>query len=551
MSVVMLVTVGKSRGEIKPGTVVTMPGMSRVRPRSRHDLHAIARRAMTELGLDPEYPPAVLAELHAIGGAAAGDASIGDLRDLRDRLWCSIDNDDSRDLDQLTVAEATPDGPLSVLVAVADVDVLVRRGSAIDGHARHNTTSVYTAGGIFAMLPERLSTDLTSLNEDADRLAVVIDISVDREGSAGDGRVFQALVRNRAKLAYNGVAAWLEGTLPAPANVAAIRGLDDQLRTQDRVARQLREVRHEQGALSLQTIEARPVFDDGELEDLRAEEKNRAKELIEDFMIAANGIVARFLTARGLPSFRRVLRSPERWERIVELAQGLGEGLPATPDARALEAFLTRRRAADPERFPDLSLAIVKLMGRGEYVVEGPGRTEGHFGLAVADYTHSTAPNRRFPDLITQRLLKAALAGRPSPYPEGELLDLARHCTEQEHNAEKVERRVRKSAAALLLLHRIGERFSGLVTGASAKGTWVRIPAPPIEGRVVRGFRGLDVGDRVTVELLEVDVDRGYIDFGTGGPEMAPHSSAKGATPPSQLPRPQLASRPGGAGARL
>jgi exoribonuclease-2 len=329
--------------------------------------------------------------------------------------------------------------------------------------------------------------------------------------------VFQALVRNRAKLAYNNTAAWLEGASPAPAKVAATSGLDDQLRTQDGIAQQLRQVRHERGALSLQTIEARPVFADGELEDLRAEEKNRAKELIEDVMIAANGVVARFLAARGLPSFRRVLRSPERWDRIVELAHGLGAELPGAPDARALEAFLTLRRAADPERFPDLSLSIVKLMGRGEYAVEGPGHTEGHFGLAVGDYTHSTAPNRRFPDLITQRLLKAALAGRPSPYTEGELIELARHCTEQEHNAEKVERRVHKSAAALLLLHRIGERFSGLVTGASAKGTWVRIAAPPIEGRVVRGFRGLDVGDHVTVELLEVDVDRGFIDFGGMG----------------------------------
>jgi exoribonuclease-2 len=482
-----------------------------VRGRSRHDLNAIARRAMTELGLEPEYPPAALAELDAIRAAAVGDASISD---LRDRLWCSIDNDDSRDLDQLTVAEASANGGVTILIAVADVDALVRRDSAIDGHARHNTTSVYTAGGIFAMLPEKLSTDLTSLNEDADRLAMVIEMTVGRDGSVGDGRVFRALVRNHAKLAYNGVAGWLEGGSPAPAKVAATSGLDDQLRTQDRVARQLREVRHEHGALSLQTIEARPVFADGELQDLRAEEKNRAKELIEDVMIAANGTVARFLVSRGMPSFRRVLRSPERWERIVELAHGLGERLPAAPDARELEAFLTRRRAADPERFPDLSLAIVKLMGRGEYAVERAGQSgDGHFGLAVHDYTHSTAPNRRFPDLITQRLVKAALASGPSPYEDSELVALARHCTEQEHNAEKVERRVRKSAAALLLLHRIGERFAGLVTGASAKGTWARILAPHVEGRVVRGFDGLDVGDRVTVELLAVDVDRGFIDF--------------------------------------
>jgi len=468
---------------------------------------------MREHGLEPDYPAAALAEVDAIRGAAAPDASI---RDFRDRLWCSIDNDDSRDLDQLTVTAVDgPAGAVKVLVAVADVDALVRRGSAIDGHARHNTTSVYTAGGIFAMLPEKLSTDLTSLNEGEDRLAVVIEMAVGPDGVVGDSGVFRAVVRNRAQLAYNGVAAWLDETSTPPERLAAVPGLEEQLRAQDRVAQTLRGVRHERGALSLETIEARAVFADGELQDLRVEEKNRAKELIEDVMIAANGTIARFLASRGLPSFRRVLRSPERWERIVELAAGLGERLPAAPDARALEAFLTKRRAADRERFPDLSLSIVKLMGRGEYVVERPSRAaEGHFGLAVRDYTHSTAPNRRFPDLITQRLVKAALAGRPSPYADGELEALAGHCTEAEHAAEKVERQVRKSAAALLLLHRVGERFAGLVTGASAKGTWARILAPPIEGRVIRGFRGLDVGDRVTVELLDVNVDRGFIDFG-------------------------------------
>lgn len=470
---------------------------------------------MTEHGLDPAYPPQTLAEVDAIPHAASGDAS---MRDLRERLWCSIDNDDSRDLDQLTVAEARVDGPVTILVAVADVDALVRRGSAVDDHASHNTTSVYTAGGIFPMLPEKLSTDLTSLNEDADRVAVVVEMVVEADGTVKDGGVFRAVVHNHAKLAYNGVAAWLDGTAPAPAKVAATAGLEGQLRTQDRVAQDLRGWRHRRGALSLETLEARAVFADGQLEDLRVDPKNRAKELIEDLMIAANGTVARFLASRGLPSFRRVLRSPERWERIVELARALDERLPEAPDARALEAFLTRRRAADPDRFPDLSLSIVKLMGRGEYAVERPGQAEGHFGLAVQDYTHSTAPNRRFPDLVTQRVVKAALAGGPSPYGDEELQALARHCTEQEHNAEKVERQVRKSAAALLLLHRIGERFEGLVTGASAKGTWVRIPAPPVEGRVVRGFRGLDVGDRVTVELLAVDVDRGFIDFRTARP---------------------------------
>jgi exoribonuclease-2 len=466
---------------------------------------------MLERGLEPDYPPAALAELDTIRAAAIAPAEI---RDLRAGLWCSIDNDDSRDLDQLTVAERRADAGVKIMIAVADVDAVVHPGSAIDGHAAHNTTSVYTAGGIFAMLPEKLSTDLTSLNEDADRLAIVIEMTVRADGSLGEAGLSRAVVRNRAKLAYNAVAAWLDGASSAPSRVAGVGGLAKQLRLQDLVAQTLRAARHERGALSLETIEARAVFSDGQLEDLRAEETNRARQLIEDFMIAANGVTARFLASRGLPSLRRVLRSPERWQRIVELAAQSGERLPDNPNARALEGFLVRRKAADPERFPDLSLSIVKLMGHGEYVVDLPGRaSDGHFGLAVQDYVHSTAPNRRFPDLVTQRLVKAALAGLSSPYAEGDLTALARHCTEQENNANKVERQVRKSAAALLLLHRLGERFPGLVTGASPKGTWVRIPAPPIEGRVVRGFAGLDVGDRVTVELLGVDVERGFIDF--------------------------------------
>ena len=467
---------------------------------------------MVEHGLEPDYPAAALAELGAIDAPAPAN---GSLPDLRGRPWCSIDNDDSRDLDQLTFAEEPAgEATVTVSVAVADVDALVRRDSAIDGHARHNTTSVYTAGGVFAMLPEKLSTDLTSLNPAADRVAIVIEMAIDRDGAVGDARVYRALVRNHAQLAYDAVAAWLEGGAPAPPALEATPGLADQLRLQDRVAGALRAARHAEGALSLQTLQARAVFADGELRDLRADERNRAKDLIEDFMIAANGVVARFLAARGLPSLRRVLRSPERWQRIVELAAPLGGRLPGAPDARALGAFLDAQRTADPDRFPDLSLSIVKLLGRGEYALARVGRAaEPHFGLAVGDYTHSTAPNRRFPDLITHRLVKAALAGTSSPYTEADLEGLARHCTEAEHAAEKVERQVRKSAAALLLLGRLGERFAGLVTGASSKGTWARILAPPVEGRVVRGFRGLDVGDRVTVELVDVDVDRGYIDF--------------------------------------
>lgn len=477
-----------------------------------HDLRAIAHRAMIERGLRPDFSAAVIGETNGIAGPAAENAPA--VRDLRELLWVSIDNDDSRDLDQLSVAQLPPGGAAKILVAIADVDALVKNGSAIDGHAGYNTTSVYTAAEIFPMLPARLSTDLTSLGEDDERLAIVIELVIAADGRLTDSDVYRAVVRNHAKLAYNAVAAWLDGRGPAPARLVAVAGLDEQLRIQDRLARTLRTIRHQHGALGLETIETRAVFDGDVLTELRAEEKNRAKELIEDLMIAANGATARYLAARRLPSIRRVLRSPERWERIVELAAGLGERLPSEADAAALDAFLSRRRQADPGRFPDLSLAVVKLLGSGEYQVEVPGTiSPGHFGLAVRDYTHSTAPNRRFPDLLTQRLLKAAIAGRPTPYAGAELEALARHCTEQEDHANKVERQVRKSAAALLLESRTGQRFDAIVTGASDKGTWVRIVRPPVEGKLVRGFKGVDVGDRVRVELVGTNVERGFIDF--------------------------------------
>ena len=487
-------------------------------PHSVRDvLRRIAHDVMRQRGLQPDFPPAALAEAERIQHAAnAADAAI---RDLRDLPWASIDNDDSRDLDQLSVAQPLASGAVRILVAIADVDALVRQGSAIDAHAAANTTSVYTAAQIFPMLPERLSTDLTSLGEGQERLAIVIDMTIGPDGVVQGSDIYRATVLNRAKLAYNGVAAWLEGTAPVPAKIASVAGLDQQLRIQDHTAQALKQVRHGQGALRLETLEVRAVFDDGKLADMRPDEKNRAKELIEDFMIAANGVTARFLEARGFPSLRRVLHVPKRWDRIVALAAEAGERLPAAPDAAALDAFLTRRRATDPTHFADLSLAVVKLLGAGEYALQVPGRAaEGHFGLAVRDYTHSTAPNRRFPDLIAQRLLKAALAGSPPPYSNDELAALARHCTEQENNAEKVERQVRKSAAVLLLEGRIGQRFDAIVTGASDKGTWVRISNPTAEGRVVRGFQGFDVGERVRVELVHTDVARGFIDFAAARP---------------------------------
>ncbi len=467
---------------------------------------------MVERGLLPDFSPQVLAELDELREPTIQTDTT--TRDLRHLLWCSIDNDDSRDLDQLTVAEAMSDGNVKVLVAVADVDTLVNKDSAIDEHARTNTTSVYTAARIFPMLPEKLSTDLTSLNYASERPAVIVELVVGKEGALLRSDVYEALVRNHAKLAYNSVAAWLEGIGAIPSEISAIPGLDENLRIQDRVAQRLKTLRHEHGALTLETVEARLVFDADELKDLQAERKNRAKDIIEDLMIAANGATARFLSARGLPSFRRVVRTPKRWDRIRELASDHGQTLPVEPDARSLEAFLTKAQASDPLRFPDLSLAIIKLLGAGEYALEVPGgSSSGHFGLAVQDYSHSTAPNRRYPDLITQRLLKTAIAGQHVPYDNGELSALAKHCTEQEDAAKKVERQVRKSAAAMLLEHRMGEQFDAIVTGAAEKGTWVRLLSPPIEGRLTSGFEGIDVGHRVRVQLMRTDVERGYIDF--------------------------------------
>lgn len=476
------------------------------------DLGAIAHKAMIERGLEPDFPPAVLQQVAQIAGPAH-DAS-ATIRDLRNLVWASIDNDDSRDLDQLTVADDLGGGVVHVMVAVADVDALVQRASPVDVHAERNTTSVYTAGGMFPMLPLRLSTDLTSLGEAADRLAVVVEYDVQPDGAVGGGNVFRALVRNKAKLAYDGVAAWLDGTAGMPGPMVGAHGVPEQIRLQEGVAQRLKQRRHEYGALELETVETRAIVRDGQLVDLVDEPKNRAHALIEDFMIAANGVTTRYLESKGLPTFRRVVRSPRRWDRIEALAATYGERLPAEPDAHALSQFLVNRRQVDPARFPDLSLTVIKLLGPGEYAVHLPGgEASGHFGLAVRDYSHSTAPNRRYPDVITQRLLKAALAGAQAPYAVDRLAELATHCTLQEDAAKKVERQVQKSAAALLLDGRIRESFDGFVTGAGPKGTWVRVLRPPVEGMLVSGAQGLDVGDRVRVRLVGVDVARGFIDF--------------------------------------
>jgi len=500
--------------------------MSALNEQQRALLLRVARRAMIEQGLQPDFPPAAVAEADGMASPAANGAASPGVRDLRALAWCSIDNDDSRDLDQLTVAEALGNGGTRILVAIADVSAAVGPGSALDAHAELNTTSVYTPPRNFPMLPERLSTDLTSLNPNVDRLAMVVDMVVDAAGSISASDTYAAAVRNQAQLAYRGVGGWLEGTGELPAVAAHVPGLADNLKLQDQIAQRLRARRHEQGALELETIEVHARFDGDTVAGLEAESRNRAKELIEDFMIAANGTIARFLEGRRLPVMRRVVRSPERWQRIVDLALSLGTSLPATPDAAALNAFLITRRAADPLRFPDLSLAVIKLLGKGEYAVSLPGQeVTGHFGLAVHEYTHSTAPNRRYPDLVTQRLIKAALAGSGSPYTNEQLVTLAAHCTNQEDAAQKVERLLRKSAAACLLSDRIGMELDGLVTGAGAKGTWVRTFDPPVEGRIEGDHAGLDVGDRVRVKLVHTDPERGFIDFTTVAHSPIVHQS--------------------------
>ncbi len=490
---------------VQPGKPVSAPMSDRVL------LSTIAHRAMIERGLEPDFPPAELNELAAIHRPAESEAG---MRDLRTLTWASIDNDDSLDLDQITVAIPMDDGRVRILIAVADVDVLVPRGSAIDEHAAHNTTSVYTPSQVFPMLPTVLSTGLTSLNEGQDRVALVVDIVFAADGSISSSEHYRSVVRNHAKLAYRSVGDWLAGEAAAPDRISAAPALAANLRLQDSIAQKAAGLRQRHGALGLETIEPKAVFRGDAMIELEPNWKNRATQLIEEFMIAANQRTADFLSAKESPSIRRVLRPPQKWDRIVALALESGEQLPETPDAVALEGFLERRRKASPDQFADLSLAVVKLIGRAEYAVDLPGaEPPGHFALAIRDYSHSTAPNRRYPDLLTQRLLKAALLGVPSPYTDAELTELARRCTEGELDAIKVERRMRKSAAALLLSKRNGESFDGVVTGASDKGTWVRLVQPPAEGRLTLGYLGLKVGDLVHVKLIHTDVERGFIDF--------------------------------------
>jgi VacB/RNase II family 3'-5' exoribonuclease len=478
------------------------------------NLVAAAHAAMIENGFQPDFPAGTDKELAAIESSDALPSGDG-TQDLRSLFWSSIDNDTSKDLDQIEWAERLPDGRIRVLVGVADVDARVPKGSLIDKHAQTETTSVYTGVKVFPMLPVELSEGATSLNENQDRAAIVIEISVDAEGTASDGKAYRALVRNRAQLAYPSVGAWLEGKGAAPAKVASNADLAAQLKLQDEAARRMQGSRFQHGALDLETMETRPVLVTDQVVGIAPIVKNRATSLIEEFMVAANGVIARTFEAAGVASIRRIVRTPKRWDRIVELAkERKGVALPAQPDSKALNDFLLDQKRKDPDHFPDISLTVIKLMGPGEYILVKPNEpSPGHFGLAVQDYTHSTAPNRRFPDVVTQRLLKAWLARTPAPYPEDALNAIATRCTQMEDAARKVEREMQKRIAAVVLHPHIGQSYPAIVTGVNQSGTFVRTLEPHVDGMVVRGGKGLDVGDRVTVKLVSTDPQRGYIDF--------------------------------------
>jgi len=490
---------------------------------THYDLAALARQEMIAEGFTPDFPPEAQRQVAALRAHASPPAAEGTVRDLRGLLWSSIDNDTSRDLDQIEVAERLANGEIRIRIGIADVDGDVPKGSPIDVHAAANCTTVYTGVQNFPMLPEDLSTDLTSLNEHADRLSIVVELTVAADGSVQDGTAYRAVTRNAAQLAYSSVGPWLEGKLEgkpegqgaAPAKVAASPDLQAQLRLQDEAAQKLRAQRHRMGALDLDRNETEAVISNGHVTGIKPRFRNRASQLIEDFMVAANGAIARLLRDHRVASIRRVVKTPERWDRIVELAARTGDSLPGDPDSGALNQYLMKRRAEDPAHYADVSLAVVKLMGPGEYVLERPGDTAiGHFALAVHDYTHSTAPNRRFADLVTQRLVKAVLAQQPTPYADAELDGVARHCTQREDAERKVERAMNKRIAAVAMHDRIGEVFPAVVTGVTPKGVFVRALSPSVEGRLMRGEHGLDVGDQIRVKLLNTDPVRGFIDFG-------------------------------------
>ena len=476
------------------------------------DLKAAAKQIMLEYGFEPEFPAAVSTQLAELKRNPPPVAAGGDIRDLRDLLWSSIDNDTSRDLDQIEVVAPATNGDVKVLIGIADVDAFAAKQSPIDQHAECETTTVYTGVRNFPMLPEELSTGITSLLENQDRLSLVYEFVVDSAGGVKSPEVYRALVRNKAQLQYNSVGGWLEGAAAAPIKISNSNELQGQLKLQDEVAQRLRKQRQQNGALNLDTDEVHPLIVNDQVVGVVKQQKNRATDLIEDFMVAANGVVARFL--ENVSSLRRIVRTPKRWDRIVALAATKGEKLPSQPDSKALNDFLLRRKAADPDHFADVSLGVIKLIGPGEYVLERAGEiAPGHFGLAVQDYTHSTAPNRRFADIVTQRLIKGMLAGQSNPYSDDELTAIASNCTQKEDAARKVEREMAKRLAAVAMQHRIGEVFDALVTGVTPHGTFVRVLQPHIEGLLAQGEQGLDVGDKVRAKLIRTDPQHGYIDF--------------------------------------
>lgn len=473
------------------------------------DLETLARESMQAKGFDPDFSAEVLAQSRSISMTTSPGT-----RDLRSLLWSSIDNDSSKDLDQVEYAEQAADGRIRLMIAIADVDAAVAQGTAIDGHAADQTVSIYTHARVFPMLPERLSNDLTSLNEGEERLTIITDLVVERDGSCSSVELYPARVFNHAKLTYNAVGPWLEGRAAAPAAIARSKDLERQVRLQDEAATALRQARLRRGALQFERSEAEIVVENGRVKSFGVARKNRAGELIEDFMLAANQAMARRFREMGVWSIRRVVKAPRRWDRIVAVAQAAGETLPAQPDVTALSAFLNGQRQRNPPGYADLSLSVLKLLGPGEYAIEPPGDTEpDHFSLAALDYTHSTAPNRRFADVVTQRILKAALTGAAPPYSETELDSIARNCTLKEDQARKVERLMDKRIAAMALADDIGRRFEGIVTGVTPKGTFVRVTDPPAEGRLCQGEQGVDVGDRIAVKLLKADARLGFIDF--------------------------------------
>ncbi|HEY1808948.1 MAG TPA: RNB domain-containing ribonuclease [Acidobacteriaceae bacterium] len=476
------------------------------------DLAAAARRSMMEHGFEPDYPKAITDQLQQLREHPPQPAASA--RDLRGLLWSSIDNDTSRDLDQIEVVESTQDGGARVLIGIADVDAFVPKGSPIDQHALRETTTVYTGVENFSMLPEELSTGLTSLLENQERAAMVAEFTLDAQARITASDIYPARVVNHAQLAYPSVGAWLAGQAQAPPKVTASADLQKQLRLQNDIAQKLRSQRSNHGALNLQTLETHPIhLNDGQI-DVEAEVKNLATQLIEDFMIAANGVVARSFEAKGFSSIRRIVKTPKRWDRIVEIARQMGTQLPPEPDPKPLHDFLCEQQKKDPDHFPDLSVAIVKLLGPGEYVLERPGDPpQGHFGLAVQDYTHSTAPNRRYADLVSQRLLKAMIAGRPSPYSDDELSSIAAQCTRMEDAERKVSREMQKRIAAVAMANRVGQSFDAIATGVNDHGSFVRTLNPPVDGMLVRGQKGIDVGDRLRVTLVRTDPAHGYIDF--------------------------------------